>query len=62
MKGTIKRKVFKKYTIHHKCVDNRKNEKTIKNNLLEARILARQYFRQGRFIKLINAKGILLPI
>ena len=52
----------KKYTINHKCVDNKKKMKVIKENLLEARILARKYFRQGRFVSLINAKGIPLPI
>lgn len=62
MKGIRKRQTLKKYTIHHRDVDDKRNEKTIKFNLLEARILARQYFRQDRFIKLINAKGIPLPI
>lgn len=62
MKGTRKKTLIKKYIIYHKCVDNKKKIETIKNNLLEARILARQYFRQGRFIKLINAKGVLLTL
>lgn len=63
---TQTKKRTRKYIITYKdVIDNNGKRKVItteKNSLLGARQLARQLYRQGRFISLVNEKNVKLTI
>ena len=57
----------KKYTIEHLEFDAKGNSKKgepiiVEHYLLKARTIARQLFKEGRFVSLKNNKGIPLPL